>query len=232
MPRPARLVERSHADRPHADALPALPRRQQASGDALRQGPITTSKSNRMFGRSCVNCHSNVHGFNHPSGEFFMRMTGDTHMRRLSFVRSILLAGAAVAPQRALAQSGTSTTGRDVSNRGRRYVAQPVRFDRPGTLHRRPLHQHRRRPGALSALPGRPRRTALLRLPLLVHADRRQLHLQRAREQHRRRDQEYCASYNRAGKLSVAEKLQADPAVLQRRHDDALYGQRRHAADR
>jgi DmsE family decaheme c-type cytochrome len=34
---------------------------------------ITTKKSNRMFGRSCVNCHSNVHGSNHPSGQFFMR---------------------------------------------------------------------------------------------------------------------------------------------------------------
>ena len=34
---------------------------------------ITTAKSNRMFGRSCVNCHSNVHGSNHPSGQFFMR---------------------------------------------------------------------------------------------------------------------------------------------------------------
>ena len=31
------------------------------------------NKSNRMFGRSCVNCHSNVHGSNHPSGQFFMR---------------------------------------------------------------------------------------------------------------------------------------------------------------
>jgi DmsE family decaheme c-type cytochrome len=34
---------------------------------------ITVSKSNRMFGRSCVNCHSTVHGSNHPSGQFFMR---------------------------------------------------------------------------------------------------------------------------------------------------------------
>jgi DmsE family decaheme c-type cytochrome len=34
---------------------------------------ITANKSNRMFGRSCVNCHSNVHGSNHPSGQFFMR---------------------------------------------------------------------------------------------------------------------------------------------------------------
>jgi len=34
---------------------------------------ITTNKSNRMFGRSCVNCHSNIHGSNHPSGQFFIR---------------------------------------------------------------------------------------------------------------------------------------------------------------
>jgi DmsE family decaheme c-type cytochrome len=34
---------------------------------------ITVKKSNRMFGRSCVNCHSQVHGSNHPSGQFFMR---------------------------------------------------------------------------------------------------------------------------------------------------------------
>jgi DmsE family decaheme c-type cytochrome len=34
---------------------------------------ITVNKSNRMFGRSCVNCHSNIHGSNHPSGQFFMR---------------------------------------------------------------------------------------------------------------------------------------------------------------
>ena len=34
---------------------------------------ITKNKSNRMFGRSCVNCHSNIHGSNHPSGQFFMR---------------------------------------------------------------------------------------------------------------------------------------------------------------
>ncbi len=34
---------------------------------------VTVSKSNRMFGRSCVNCHSNIHGSNHPSGQFYMR---------------------------------------------------------------------------------------------------------------------------------------------------------------
>jgi DmsE family decaheme c-type cytochrome len=34
---------------------------------------ITVKKSNRMFGRSCMNCHQNIHGSNHPSGQFFMR---------------------------------------------------------------------------------------------------------------------------------------------------------------
>ena len=34
---------------------------------------VTVSKSNRMFGRSCVNCHSNIHGSNHPSGQSYMR---------------------------------------------------------------------------------------------------------------------------------------------------------------
>lgn len=29
--------------------------------------------SNRLFNRSCVNCHSQVHGSNHPSGKFFLR---------------------------------------------------------------------------------------------------------------------------------------------------------------
>lgn len=34
---------------------------------------VTVAKSNRIFGRSCVNCHSNVHGSNHPSGKTFLR---------------------------------------------------------------------------------------------------------------------------------------------------------------
>ncbi len=37
VPRPARVVERSHAGRPHADAVPAVPRRDAASGVDLRQ---------------------------------------------------------------------------------------------------------------------------------------------------------------------------------------------------
>lgn len=31
------------------------------------------AKSNRVISRSCVTCHSNVHGSNHPSGMFFQR---------------------------------------------------------------------------------------------------------------------------------------------------------------
>lgn len=29
--------------------------------------------SNRLFNRSCTNCHTQVHGSNHPSGKFFLR---------------------------------------------------------------------------------------------------------------------------------------------------------------
>ncbi len=29
--------------------------------------------SNRLFNRSCTNCHSQVHGSNHPSGRYFLR---------------------------------------------------------------------------------------------------------------------------------------------------------------
>jgi DmsE family decaheme c-type cytochrome len=29
--------------------------------------------SNRIYGRACVNCHSNIHGSNHPSGNAFLR---------------------------------------------------------------------------------------------------------------------------------------------------------------
>lgn len=31
------------------------------------------SRSNRLVSRACVNCHSNIHGSNHPSGQFFQR---------------------------------------------------------------------------------------------------------------------------------------------------------------
>jgi DmsE family decaheme c-type cytochrome len=34
---------------------------------------LLDSRSNRLVGRGCVNCHSNIHGSNHPSGQFFQR---------------------------------------------------------------------------------------------------------------------------------------------------------------
>jgi hypothetical protein len=32
-----------------------------------------SNKSNRIIGRSCVNCHQQIHGTNHPSGVVFVR---------------------------------------------------------------------------------------------------------------------------------------------------------------
>jgi hypothetical protein len=35
---------------------------------------VGVSKSNRVVGRGCVNCHTMVHGSNHPtSGKMFLR---------------------------------------------------------------------------------------------------------------------------------------------------------------
>ena len=31
------------------------------------------TRSNRVVGRSCTQCHSQIHGSNHPSGNFFLR---------------------------------------------------------------------------------------------------------------------------------------------------------------
>ncbi len=74
LPRSARLIKRSHARRPDADALSALSHREQAPGDALRQGRDHHEQEQPDV-RAVVssNCHSNVHGSNHPSGQFFMR---------------------------------------------------------------------------------------------------------------------------------------------------------------
>lgn len=33
----------------------------------------TLAPSNRIYGRGCVNCHINIHGSNHPSGNAFLR---------------------------------------------------------------------------------------------------------------------------------------------------------------
>ena len=99
--------------------------------------------------------------------------------------------------------------------------------------HRRPRHEHRRRPGALPALPGSSAtgcssRTSATRSPSRTatwdfHARADNVGY---------RDQEYLANYDRTGKLSLTGELPADSAVLQRRHEDAVHGQRRHAGAR
>jgi hypothetical protein len=70
--RSARVEQRPHAGREGSDALPAVSRQQPASGDHLRRHQIAAA-SNRAIGRSCVNCHSQIHGSNHPAGEKFLR---------------------------------------------------------------------------------------------------------------------------------------------------------------
>ncbi len=40
--------------------------------DKLHQS-IYAHSNNRMFYRSCLNCHNQIHGSNHPSGKFFQR---------------------------------------------------------------------------------------------------------------------------------------------------------------
>jgi nitrate/TMAO reductase-like tetraheme cytochrome c subunit len=34
---------------------------------------LGTASANRLVGRSCVNCHQNIHGSNHPAGNAFLR---------------------------------------------------------------------------------------------------------------------------------------------------------------
>jgi DmsE family decaheme c-type cytochrome len=39
----------------------------------IYDGNALASRSNRLIGRACVNCHANIHGSNHPSGGTFLR---------------------------------------------------------------------------------------------------------------------------------------------------------------
>ena len=107
VPRPARILERSHAGRPHADALPALPHREQASGDALRQGPDHHQQEQPDVRPIVRELPLEGPRFEPSVGPVLHAVTGDTNMRRLSFISLILLVGAVAAPQRALAQAGT-----------------------------------------------------------------------------------------------------------------------------
>jgi DmsE family decaheme c-type cytochrome len=39
----------------------------------IYDGVQVANASNRVIGRACVNCHSQIHGSNHPAGNFFLR---------------------------------------------------------------------------------------------------------------------------------------------------------------
>jgi DmsE family decaheme c-type cytochrome len=39
----------------------------------IYDGTQLAAASNRVVGRSCVNCHSEIHGSNHPAGNYFLR---------------------------------------------------------------------------------------------------------------------------------------------------------------
>jgi DmsE family decaheme c-type cytochrome len=39
----------------------------------IYDGNQIAAASNRAIGRSCVNCHSQIHGTNHPAGDKFLR---------------------------------------------------------------------------------------------------------------------------------------------------------------
>lgn len=54
------LCQRCHVTSRHPSTLYDVP-------------DITASGANKVINRSCTNCHSQIHGSNHPSGEFFVR---------------------------------------------------------------------------------------------------------------------------------------------------------------
>jgi DmsE family decaheme c-type cytochrome len=39
----------------------------------IYDGVQLNARSNRLVGRACINCHQNIHGSNHPSGNWFTR---------------------------------------------------------------------------------------------------------------------------------------------------------------
>ena len=70
--RSARVEPGADARRETADALPALPHRH-APSSTIYDGAQLAAKSNRLIGRSCVNCHTQIHGSNSPAGNTFLR---------------------------------------------------------------------------------------------------------------------------------------------------------------
>jgi DmsE family decaheme c-type cytochrome len=57
--RPPMLCQRCHIGTKHPSTI--------------YDNPDVVSRSNRIIGRGCVNCHQQIHGSNHPSGSTFLR---------------------------------------------------------------------------------------------------------------------------------------------------------------
>ncbi len=58
------------ARRAHTGSRSSWPGDRPPHGSA---GTQIAAASNRAIGRSCVNCHSQIHGTNHPAGDKFLR---------------------------------------------------------------------------------------------------------------------------------------------------------------
>jgi len=58
--KPPMLCQRCHVSTRHPSTL-------------YDRSVLGTSSQNRLVNRGCVNCHQNIHGSNHPSGNYFLR---------------------------------------------------------------------------------------------------------------------------------------------------------------
>ena len=160
-------------------------------------------------------------------------------MRRLSFISLILLVGAAAAPQRALAQAGTPPPTQTPAQPA---AASPAAADDTS----RSLFELTDRElfigGRVTSIDGDPARFQRyqdVRDGLLFSGFRYLFAqpdgaytFQRAREQRRLARSGVLRRLQPHRQAVGHRELAADPAVLQRRHDDALHGQRRHARPR
>ena len=61
--KPPLLCQRCHIHTKHPSTI----------YDAVLMGPTSPAPSARVYGRSCVTCHTAIHGSNHPSGQRFIR---------------------------------------------------------------------------------------------------------------------------------------------------------------
>lgn len=65
-----KLCEQCHAASRHPDTL--YDATAKLEGDAGLSG-LAQNPNARMYNKGCNNCHSHIHGSNHPSGQFFLR---------------------------------------------------------------------------------------------------------------------------------------------------------------